>query len=227
MPHARAMRDAAARIGLAAAGRSETLQGTVRITASRVVANFVLPDILVALRLAEPGIDIELVASDASENLLFHEADIAVRMYRPTQLDVVTRHVCDLPMGLYAARSYLDRKGRPETAEELAAHDFVGFDRSDLILQIMRSFGMDRRREDFPVRCDDQIVYWALVRAGWGIGGMQCLIGNADPAVERIAPMIVMPALPVWLTAPEALRQTPRIRRVYDHLAKAFAALPG
>ena len=92
LPHARAMRDAAARLHLAAAGQTETLAGTVRLTASRIVAHYILPAIIAELRQAEPGIEVELVATDATENLLFHEADIALRMYRPTQLDIVALH---------------------------------------------------------------------------------------------------------------------------------------
>lgn len=224
LPHARAMRDSAARMSLAAAGR-EAVSGTVRITASRIVAHHLLPAMLVDLRRREPLIEIELVASDTSENLLFREADIAVRMYRPTQLDVITAHVTDFPIGIYAAKGYLDRVGRPATRDGLLALDFVGFDRADLMLQMMRGLGIERRREDFPLRCDDQIVYWNLVRAGCGAGGMQCLIGDADPLVERIMPQMILPALPVWLTAPGALRQSPRIRRVFDHFESAFKSL--
>ena len=124
------MRDAA-HIALLAAGRSETLTGTVRLTASRVVSHYLLPPILADLRHQEPGIDIELVPSDSTENLLFREADIALRMYRPTQLDTVTRHLTDLPTALYAAKTYLDRTGRPETKADLLQLDFIGFDRSD------------------------------------------------------------------------------------------------
>lgn len=223
LPHARSMRQAAANLSLAAAGREQTLAGTVRITASRIVAHYLLPPILAELRQLEPLIQIELAPSDSSKNLLFREADIAVRMYRPTQLDIVTRHLCDLPMGLYAARSFLDRHGRPETLLDLLALDIVGFDRSDLQLRLMQGLGLNRTREDFPLRCDDQLVYWNLVRAGCGVGGMQCLIADADPSVERIARFMPLPALPVWLTAPEALRHSPRIRRVYDHLAQALS----
>jgi DNA-binding transcriptional LysR family regulator len=140
-------------------------------------------------------------------------------------LQVITRHVASLPMALYAAKTYLARHGTPQDLTALMSHEFLGFDRSDLMLRLMQGMGVTRRREDFPLRCDDQLVYWALVRAGCGIGGMQCLIGDADPAVTQIAPFITLPTLPVWLTAPEALRQTPRIRRVFDHLADAFAAL--
>jgi hypothetical protein len=51
------------------------------------------------------------------------------------------------------------------------------------------------------------------------------VIGDADPMMERVAPFLKLPSLPVWLTAPEALRQNPRIRRVMDHLAAEFRAL--
>jgi len=222
LPAARAMREAAANLALLAAGREGSLTGTVRLTASRVVSQHLLPPILADLRVQEPGIEIELVPSDSTENLLFREADIALRMYRPTQLDVVTRHIADLPTAIYAARSFLDRHGRPQTPEALLKLDFVGFDRSDLILRMMAALGVPRKREDFALRCDDQVVYWSLVRAGCGVGATQCSIGDADPMVERCAAFIPLPSLPVWLTAPEALRQNPRVRRVMDHLAEAF-----
>lgn len=225
LPHARAMRDAAAGMSLAAAGKSESLAGTVRITASRVVSHHLLPQMLATLRRAEPEIQIELVPSDDTENLLFREADIAVRMYRPTQLDVITSHLCDMPIGLYAAQSYLEIHPAPDSLDALMAHDFVGFDKSDLMLRMMHSLGFDAKREDFPLRCDDQIVYWNLVRAGLGIGGMQTLIADADPTVTRIARFVPLPPLPVWLTAPQALRHSPRIRRVFDHLSTSFKAL--
>lgn len=225
LPHARAMREAAAKLSLAAVGRGETLAGAVRITASRIVAYHILPPMLAQLRIAEPGIEIDLVPTDSTENLLFREADIALRMYRPTQLDVITTHLCDMPIGLYAAHSYLTRHPAPQSPEDLLTLDFIGFDRSDLMLRMMLALGIQRRREDFPVRCDDQIVYWNLVRAGCGIGGMQCHIADADPLVTRVARFIELPPLPVWLTAAQALRQTPRIRRVFDHLAASFRAL--
>jgi DNA-binding transcriptional LysR family regulator len=119
LPSARAMRAAAADLALTAAGRAKGMEGTVRITASRVVSHAVLPPILAQLRVEEPGIQIDLVPSDTTENLLLGEADLALRMYRPTQLDLVAQKLADLPLGLYAARSYLDRHGRPTSPEGL------------------------------------------------------------------------------------------------------------
>ena len=225
LPHAKAMEEAAARLSLAAAGREEAPTGTVRITASRVVSFHILPSVLGDLRRAEPGIDIDLVPSDTSENLLMREADIALRMYRPDQAEVITAHVADLPFGIYAARSYIDRHGMPLTFDDILRHDMIGFDRSDLMLRMMAGMGIQRKRTDFPIRCDDQLVYLELLRAGLGIGGMQTIIARRLPELVRLVPDLPLPPLPVWITAHQALRHTPRIRRVFDHLTQAFRAL--
>jgi len=217
--HAREMQQAAARLRLSADGRAEELRGTVRITASVVVSNYILPRIIAAIRAALPEVHIELVPSDTTENLIFREADIAIRMYRPTQLDVITRHVSDQQLGLYGHRAYLDRVGRPTTLAKLEALDFVGLDKSDLLIRAMNEIGMTVDREFFPVRCDDQAVQWRLVCAGCGIGAMQRMIGDAEPAVERIPTEFVLPTLPVWLAAPDALRSNARIRKVWDLLS--------
>jgi DNA-binding transcriptional LysR family regulator len=225
IPAAHAMREAAAALALAAAGRQKSLDGTVRLTASRIFSAHILPAILARLRAEEPGIEIELVPSDEVENLLHGQADIALRMVRPVQPDLIARHLGNMAMGLYAAPSLLGRHGTPETIQALLALPFVGFDRSDMILRLMASLGVARRRNDFPVRCDDQLVYWNLVRAGLGVGGMQCLIGDADPLLHRLDGLARLPALPLWLAAAPDLRRTPRVARVWDFLCAALQPL--
>lgn len=224
LPAARAMQAAAAELALTAKGHAEGIEGTVRITASRVVSHVILPPILARLRQAEPGLQIDLVPSDTTENLLFGEADIALRMYRPTQPDLVARQIGALPLGLYAAKAYLDRKGRPATPDDLMRHDFIGQDRMDQIIRVMRGLGMEVGRSFFPVRCDDPLTYVELVRAGCGLGGILRAVGDPDPVLERIDVIPDLPSLPVWLTAAPRLRQSPRLRRVWDALAAAFAA---
>ena len=217
------MAGAAARMQLAAQGQSADLSGTVRLTASVATSHFVLPGILAALRVAHPEIQIELVPSDASENLLFREADLAIRMYRPEQLDIVAKHVTDQPIKMYAATTYLDRVGRPATLDQALGLDFVGFDKSEVIIHAMRDLGFDVDRDYFGLRCDDQAAYWHLVVAGCGLGAAQQLVGQAEPRVEQVLPELALPSLPVWLAAPAALRTTPRIRCVWDFVSAALA----
>ena len=227
LDHARAMANSAAKLQLAAQGRVDDLRGTVRITASVVVSHFILPEVLAEMRQGLPDIQVELVPSDTTENLIFREADIAIRMYRPTQLDVICRHVTDQPSGLYAAKSYLDRVGRPDTIDDLIDLDIIGFDKNDLIIRFFGEMGRQVDREFFPLRCDDQAAYWHLTRAGCGVGATQTIIGDADARVERLLPELPMPVLPVWLAAPDALRTNRRIRAVWDYLADALAMRTG
>ncbi len=222
---ARIMRDAMGQIALTAAGRGERLEGTVRITSSVAMSVFQLPPILARIRQAEPQIAIELVPDDGTSNLLYREADIAVRMYRPTQLDLVTRHLGDMPLGVFAAKSYLERRGTPQVATDLLVHDVVGYDQNPLIEEGFRLAGFDMGRDFFKMRCDDNIAYWQLIRAGCGIGFVQRNVGHADPLVRELVLGFPLPVLPVWLTAHEAMRGTPRIRRVWDLLVEGLLPL--
>ena len=229
LPMAREMFAQMNAIALAASGQSEQLEGTVRITASVYASHHLLPPILAHIRATEPAIELELMASDTSENLLFRAADIAVRMYRPTQLDIVTRHITDLGLGAFAANSYLTRKGHPKTIDDLMQHDLVGYDTNELILRTARELGWPVHRNSFASRCDNQAIYWQLVRAGCGIGFSQTLVGRADPLVQELDLGFEIPPLPVWLAAHQVMRQTPRITRVWELLAeglKQAAILP-
>lgn len=219
---ARAMRDAVQQIALTAAGQQAQLKGSVRITASVAASVAHLPAIIAHIRRLEPEIAIDLVPSDASHNLLYREADIAVRMYRPTQLDLVTQYLGEIPLHAYAAKTYLAERGRPTRIADLIDHEFVGFDANPAMIAGFRDAGLEVTRDFFRTRCDDPTVCWELVRAGCGIGIAQDVIGGADPLLERISVGLPLPTLPVWLTAHEAMRQTPRIRRVWELLAEGL-----
>jgi DNA-binding transcriptional LysR family regulator len=222
LPSAQAMRAAAHGIELAGTGANRAIEGTVRITASVAVAVHHLPAIVVAIRQTEPGIAIEIVPSDETSNLHFREADIAVRMYRPTQLDLVTAHVGDLEIGVFAAKGYVARRGVPRTPEEFLHHDFVGMDRGTQIIEGFRRAGFPVERDWFMVRADDFATHLALIRAGAGIGFVQKVIGASAPELVEIPVDIGLPLLPLWLTAHEAVRGAPRVSRVWDLLASAL-----
>lgn len=216
--HAERMAEAMAGLSLVAAGGETRLEGDVRIATSVFMAHHVMPGIIAQMRRQEPDIRIDLVPSDSSENLLFREADIAVRMYRPEQLDMVTKHLGDISLGMFASRAYLDRKGAPRGAEDLHHHDVVGYDSNDDIIREMRAMGIPASREMFAVRCDNQSAYWELVRAGCGLGFCQTNVAGQDPEMVEVPLAFPLPHLPVWLTTHEALRHSPRIARVWELL---------
>lgn len=218
MPYLQAMEQASHQLALAASGQQEALTGTVRLTASEFVAHYVLPPILAELRVKGPGIQIELVASDQTDNLLFREADIAVRMFRPNQLDLTTLHLGNVSFGVFAATSYLDRRGTPQTPEDLLHHDLIGLDRDETILRAMQEGGLPVTRDHFTTRTDHPTAYWQLLRAGCGIGFSQTGIAQADASVKQVLEDLPIAQLELWLTAPIKTRHTPRLSKVWDHL---------
>ena len=220
--HADAMAHCAAQLSFSS---DQSVRGTVRITASQIAATYLLPPILASLHAAHPALSLELVATDQTENLLRREADLAVRMYRPTQNDLIAKKVADLPLGIFATRRYLEKHGTPQTPHDLSNHTVIGYDRSTLIIDGMRAMGMNVDRSFFAFRSDDQVVCWRMVQAGMGIGFGQVSMGAGDPDLVQLWPDMPVGHLPVWLTAHQELRMSPRVRICFEHLSQSFGAL--
>ncbi len=215
----RAAEQSLAEAALVAEGSAGQLEGTVRITASTVVSHYVLPPMLRDLRQAFPAIALEIVPSDSVENLLLRESDIAVRMFRPTQLELIARKLGELPIVACAHQAYLGARGTPQSPDDLFAHDLIGFDRSDVILAAARGMGFDLARDNFTLRTDSQTAMWEMMKAGLGIGFAQRGLVRDTPGMREILPVIAPPPLEVWLTTHRELFLSPRIRAIYDRLA--------
>ena len=207
---------------LMAEGSSAALAGSVRITASTVMSHYVLPPLLAELRRSFLGIALELVPSDSVENLLLREADIAVRMFRPTQLELIARKLGEIPIVACAHQSYIERRGAPRTVAELLDHDLVGFDRSDLIISTARRLGFELQRADFVLRTDSQTAMWELLKAGLGIGFAQAGMVQDAPGMRVVLPDFAVPPLEVWLTTHRELFTSRRIRAIYDRLGEGL-----
>jgi DNA-binding transcriptional LysR family regulator len=215
------MQDGAEQLSRALARGREAATGTVRITTSHVAASYLLPPVLARLQQAEPGIQVELAASNALANLLRREADIALRMVRPAQASLVARKLADLPIVACAHESYLRRHGLPRRPDELARHRLIGYDRDDTIRKGFAALGMPLPAECFVLRTDDQLAYGRLVAAGAGIGFVAAYNLRHWPGVVPLLPMLKIPPLPCWLAVHREIRGSRLVRRVYDFLAEA------
>jgi DNA-binding transcriptional LysR family regulator len=220
----RLARSSLAEAAILAAGAQQTGRGTVRLTASTMISNYVLPGMLTGIRALHPGIAIETVPTDSAENLLMREADIAIRMFRPTQLELVTRHIGDIPLVAVAHESYLARRGRPTRLEDLWQHDMLGFDRSDAIIQQARALGFELSRDTFAIRSDNQTHLWELIKAGLGVGFGQLQLARQTPGLVALDLNLGIPPMPVWLTTHRELFTSHAIRAIYDAVADGLAA---
>jgi DNA-binding transcriptional LysR family regulator len=223
LDHVRAMGDAASRVSLAAAGQSQSIEGTICIAASEIYAAILLPPILAKLRRAEPGIDIEIVTSSKASDLRRREADIAIRNFQPTEPDLIARKIRDVPARLYAAPGYLERIGNPRLPYDLRQADFISIDNSGMFLKGLNALGLNLTERNFPIFTENWLVMWELVKHGLGIGILDGNIGDAEPLVRRVLPDFEPLMFPIWLVAHRELNTSRRVRVVFDLLAEELA----
>ncbi|RTL42038.1 MAG: LysR family transcriptional regulator [Rhodocyclaceae bacterium] len=216
---AEAMAAQAGALRRAASAGQDDITGTVRLTASETIGGEVLPPILAELQAAHPAIRIELALTKRNEDLLQREADIAVRMVRPSQEALVARRLGTLVIGLYAHPRYAERRGLPTAIDELGGHALIGFDRDMGALRALQQSGLPLTPDEFAFRSDSEHAQHAALLAGLGIGACQAGIAARHPELLPVLPGQVRFELEMWLAMHEDLRNEPRIRQVFDFLA--------
>jgi DNA-binding transcriptional LysR family regulator len=222
LDHVRAMGEAANRASLSAAGQSK-IEGTICITASEAHSALLLPPIIAKLRRAEPGIQVEIVASSGVSDLRRREADIAIRNFQPTEPDLIARKIRDIPARLYATPAYLDSIGNPTEPGDCSRADFIGIDKSGIYMKGLNALGLNLSERNFPIVTGNYLVMWELVKQGLGIGIQDGLIGDAEPLVRRVLPDLAPLLFPMWLVAHRELNNSRRVRVVFDLLAQELA----
>ncbi|WP_114395281.1 LysR family transcriptional regulator [Oleisolibacter albus] len=217
-PQAEAMAATAEALLRMASGQGQGVRGTVRLTASEVVGVEVLPPILAGLRVRHPALEIELVLSNAVDDLLRQQADIAVRMVEPRQEALLVRRLGEIPVGLYAHQTYLMRCGVPQQPEDLADHTVIGFDRETPAIRAMRERLPAVAQLRYALRADSDVAQLAAIRAGFGIGFCQVPLARRTPDLVRVLPAYVELRLGTWIVMHSDLRSAPRCRAVFDGL---------
>lgn len=222
LEHVQAMGDAASRVSMVAAGQSQDVAGKVSITASDLFAAAFLPPVIKKLRKEAPGLIIDIVASNRLENLTRRDADIAIRHVRPDQPDLIARQLADARAGYYAATEYLDRCGRPQSADDLKHHDFVGPRDTAQMLAFLEDRGIHMSPDQFKANSDSGVVMWEMMRAGLGIIiGPSGLWPDAH-GIEQVLTDLDPIEFPIWLATHRELKTSRRIRTVFDALVDAF-----
>jgi DNA-binding transcriptional LysR family regulator len=220
--HVRGMQDLARRAEGLMGSAPRGIAGTVRITTSVPFAVHVLPPWLASLMHEEPGLEIELRATQEIENLLRRDADVAVRFARPDQDDVIARYVGAVTVGLYVSTEYRTRFGVPTSLQDSLSHLLIG---GNDIPTRMGPSGVQLPRDiSFRFRTDSELARLAAVEAGMGIGPVLVDLAQTRPNLHRVLAEQVSISLQIWLCAHDDLRRSARIRRVYDYLCERLIA---
>jgi DNA-binding transcriptional LysR family regulator len=104
-----------------------SVRGTVRVTASVAYGQAVLVPLLPALHAQHPGLDVDLVLSDAVVDVVSQRIDVALRLGPAVDSSLVGVQLATVRPRVVASPAYLKAHGRPRTPQDLAACECLRF----------------------------------------------------------------------------------------------------
>lgn len=172
-----------------------------------------------------PALEFEFLAGSERADLARGDADIAVRFARPTEPDLIGRHVCDVGMGLYASLAYEQQYGLPANPAELHTHRLV------LLAESMHRYGQHLRwledyRDERTVisRVDNFQSAEQLIAMARGIGTLPRYVADPNPALRRVFPE-PHSHVGCYLVYHASLRDTARIKAACEVMRAAVESL--
>ena len=218
LDHVKAMAEAANQVSLVAANRSDTIAGDVCISASEIHAAYLLPPIIATLRELEPRISVKIVSSNEASDLLKREADIAIRSFRPTQTELISKKIKDVDAPFYATKQYIDRIAPVSDKDLIRRAQFIAIGNKTTFLKQMNERGYSLTEDNAHLESESHIVHWEMTKNGLGVGVVPENIGDQEPSVQRVLNDIKPISFPIWLTSHRELKASKRIRFVFDLL---------
>ena len=203
-------------------GSVSGLHGQVTVSANEGTGSEWLVPVLAELQRVYPDISIELRKESRTADLVQREADIALRMRRPTQLDLITRKLASVGFGFYAAKSWLDQNDPIEEMADLNGRRWVwgvfGPGRTDLLGDYLKERQIE---SEVALRTDSPAAQLRAVQEGMGLAVLSHRWASKHPDLCRVLPEVAAATYSLWLVTHEDLRHSARIRAVADHIAAA------
>ena len=220
--HIRRMEAEADAITRSSATLEHSLVGPVMISASEGVGDWWLPAVMQEFRTDHPDILVDVNIDFRAANLAQREADIALRWMGPgTQNSLIGRRVTSFGFGLYASKSYIQKKGYPEAAENLLDHDAVRF------LQLNEAFWpLDDNGQTVPTprttfQTNNLVAHHHAILSGYGIGMLAHCAVDPGHDIVRVLPELERTE-DLWVVAHEDLKKSARVRAAFDFIVDAL-----
>jgi DNA-binding transcriptional LysR family regulator len=170
-----------------------------------------------------PLIQLEIRLNDAELDLAMREADVAIRLHRPNQSEMIQRKLFTVHNHFYAANAYIDEHGMPTSAEDLDNHRVISFGEpvpsylGDInFLERMGRTDSSPRRAALRVNA----IYGMMqaCRAGIGIAMLPDYVTEKEDDLVQILPEIELPAYEAYFVYPPALKNSKRVGVFRDFL---------
>lgn len=211
---------------------SASPRGRLRVDVPSPLARLILMPALPAFHARYPEIQIDMGVSDRMVDLIGDNVDGVLRGGELTDLSLMARRVGELPLGVYAAPSYLERAGTPSHPRELedTHHRTVGFlrARSGKVAPIaMRRDGEHIEVQGrYVVAVDDGNAYLAARLAGMGVLWLPCYMAEAHAARGELVPLFDgwrFDPMPMYVAFPPNRHVSAKLRVFIDWVVALMA----
>ena len=210
------MESAASSVDRLVAGHDARLSGLVRVATTELLAQVVVVPALAQIAPTHPQLQVDIVAHPRPVDIARRQADVAVRVVRPSDGDLVCRKLGEFGMTLYASRAYITAHGIPKSGQNFDGHTSVGY------LSAPRWFNEGLAGAHSVLYSNSPYVQLAAMAAGVGIGIAPCCVGDGYPGLVRLFPGEEPELRPVWMIMHRDLRRVARIRIVANAIAEVF-----
>lgn len=215
--HAEVVEDAILALERGAAGLDKAPTGTVRLATSENLATDLIIPALPAFRERFPEIFLEIVTSTTTADLGRREADIALRVVRPTRGNLKVRRIGHMTYSVYASRAYLDahpeRKGEP-----LGGRHVIAWDESHAHLPSANWLAQTHPGCRIALTTTSLPSQIAAVRAGLGLAVIPDFLA-VDEDLVQVVPSGQLFSNELWLVTHADLVASARVRAVSDFIA--------
>lgn len=200
-------------------GLDREASGKIRVSADPITAHFMLAPVLADFSSLYPEIDIELQLSYSIESIEKLETDVSVRHMAEIDEDVVGRKLFPSALGIFAARSYLDRK-LPKAGPKGQGLEWIGYGPVPELMAYVREspFPEARVRHVVP----DPEMHLHLARAGAGLALQAAWVQARFPELQRVPGTKLDDRRSVWVLLHSDLRRVRRVRLFVDYLCDAL-----
>ncbi|MEX0628182.1 MAG: LysR family transcriptional regulator [Cucumibacter sp.] len=174
-----------------------------------------------------PSIQLEIKLNDAELDLAMREADVAIRLHRPNQSEMIQRKLFTVHFHIFASKKYLAEHGTPKTIDDLDRHRIITFGEPVPSYLSEVNYLEHIGRDDGTIRQPALRVnaIYGMVQAtrqDIGISMLPDYIVEGEPTLVRILSDLKLPEFESYFVYPPALRSSKRVGVFRDFLvAKA------
>lgn len=204
--------------------------GVLRVTTTADLATILLAPVVARYTQRYPDVSVQLMVSIDLVDMVREGFDLALRITRKPLRDstLIARKLGELQLRLYAAPSYLARRGTPRNQEDLRDHDWVGFPDTAPALTLAPRRGRKAGKVQ-RVSSNEMYAVREIMRAGAGIGTLPPFLVNDDltaGSLVRVLPSWVQQTGYVYLVYPSGKHLPSKVTAFRDMLLESLRARP-